>query len=806
MPGGPVTTRIAPAWRGLLAVVWVVLAGWASLAPALTHGSKLGSYDVAALYGFGRGTAATPFNAVASDQAQQTIPWTDLDWTEVHDGHLPLWNPYAAMGTPLLANFQSAGFSLPVLVSYVAPRRLAYDVVVLMKLAIAGTGLLLLARTLRLGWVAAAFAGTVGELSGAFSGWLAWPMAGVLCWTGWVLAAALLLAEGRRTRAAVPLLAVASAFAVYGGHPESVVLLAVTVAVPVIVVLSLSGRPSLVRRLLALAGAGAGGLALSAPLLLAGAQALHGSVHQVRTGYTPFPLQVAGGLVFSGYWGYPTRSSTYFGVANYYETAAYVGLTALVLVVLGLARRGRRPGVAGLGLAALVLLLIAFSPTVAQVVDHVPGADLVVWNRALIPLDLLLGVLAGVGLDVLLSARGAAGRDRTAARSFAVAAVAGAAVLAAYAWHDAAHPPPTAVTAHIRAVSFRWPAAEAATLLLAAAACLLAARAGPRARPRPALAVTARVAVLSVVAVEVVFLVVGTPRLWGTSHRGLVVTPAIARLEAVVGEQRVGFDCPDATHFADEGILPEANAAYGLAEAEMYDAVLPLSYLRTYARLTGTPVAAPNSGNFCVPVTDAAVGREYGIAYVLKARGAAAPAGAVAVGRVDDEFLWRVPGASVVSLQPAGAPLDDPAATPVRFGERDPARLTLHVRAGAPSRLELHIGAYPGWSARIDGRRLALRPLYGQQMQALVPAGAHTVVVTYRPGPFVAGTWLAIAGLAGLAAFALAGLVSARRRSTDRSPAGAMRAEPADAAEVTAARPLSSLGTRAWRNRQTRQV
>ena len=67
---------------------------------------------------------------------------------------------------------------------------------VVVRLVIAGTGALFLGRAMRLGTVAATFAATVFEPSGAFTGWLGWVMGDTLCWLGWVLAAAVLLVRG----------------------------------------------------------------------------------------------------------------------------------------------------------------------------------------------------------------------------------------------------------------------------------------------------------------------------------------------------------------------------------------------------------------------------------------------------------------------------------------------------------------------------------------------------------------------------------------------------------------------------------
>ena len=820
---------------GLAAVAWVVALGLASLAPALAHGSKLGSFGVARSYGIeATGGRPAPYDPVASDQVQQTAPWTALDWTEVHEGHLPLWNPYSAMGTPLLFNFQSAGLSLPAIVSYALPRRFSYDVLVFVKLVLAGTGLLFAARVLGVRWRSAAFAASVGELSGSFSGWLGWPMDGVACWTGWILGAGLLLAEGRRRRVALPLLAFSLAGAIYGGHPEVLVITAVAVSVPVVVTLVGSTLRRGVRTLLVRFGTLAGGAALGAglglPLLLPGAQLLAGSVHVGRSGYYGLPVRTAVDLIFSGWNGYPIRTSEYFGFANYFETAAFVGLAAVVLVVLGLLRRWRRPGVVGVGLAAVVLGCIVWWGRMASWIDRVPGARLILWSRSLIPLDLMLALLAGVGLDALLAAFAprsvpvGAGRTggiagggplagerasdaarsdapsnavdrvdgstigdagdrgaRVTARWFAILALLAAVALAALGYHELVAAPGGAATA-IRDRSFAWPAAQAAALLVAAAALLVSthrvsthrSRSAAGHRRRSSLGVAGAATALLVVA-EIGFLLFGTPRLWSSSHTGFAPTPAVARLASIVGDQRIGFDCANATHLADLGILPEANAVYGIAEAEMYDAILPLRYLSVYSRLSHTAPAQPNSGNFCVPVTSAAIARDYGISYVLEASGAAALPGGVRVGTVGGEELWRVPGASVVTVQPLRAALDDTSATAVPVSEADPARLTLHVDPGTVSRLELHVGAFPGWSARIDGRRLRLRSLFGDELQATVPAGAHTVVLTYRPKRWVEGTWAAIAALVALALVAVGEAVGRRRHLREHHRGGTAR-------------------------------
>ena len=102
---------------------------------------------------------------------------------------------------------------------YLVPVRFAFDLALVVKLVLAGSGTFILCRLLGIGIFSAAFAGTVYELSGAFSGWLGWSAAGVLALMGWVLAGVVLIFRGDRR--GIPLLATAIAFSIYGGYPEA---------------------------------------------------------------------------------------------------------------------------------------------------------------------------------------------------------------------------------------------------------------------------------------------------------------------------------------------------------------------------------------------------------------------------------------------------------------------------------------------------------------------------------------------------------------------------------------------------------
>ncbi len=77
---------------------------------------------------------------------------------------------------PLAFNWQSAPFSVPSLLGYVFPLRLAYTVQLVSTLAIAGSGADVFARRSGSPYSALVTAGLLFELSGPLVGWLGWPI------------------------------------------------------------------------------------------------------------------------------------------------------------------------------------------------------------------------------------------------------------------------------------------------------------------------------------------------------------------------------------------------------------------------------------------------------------------------------------------------------------------------------------------------------------------------------------------------------------------------------------------------------
>ncbi len=232
-----------------------------------------------------------------------------------------------------------------------APLRYAYTTAVLSNRSLPEPADFFLCRKLGLSNLSGVFGGTIFELSGSFTGWLGWPQATVICLLGWVLGAtvAILGRDGLKPRArSTTLLAVALAFVLYAGHPESVVFVAECMVVVVVVYLvarfrQMRGEPArALSPLIDLALASVAAVALAAPLLLPGIPILSSSARQLATGYTGLPRTYLINLVAPGYFGFPTAGSTSYGTSNYYETASYVGSITVILALFAVLCLWRR--------------------------------------------------------------------------------------------------------------------------------------------------------------------------------------------------------------------------------------------------------------------------------------------------------------------------------------------------------------------------------------------------------------------------------------------------------------------------------
>jgi hypothetical protein len=670
------------------------------------------------------------WDVLQADATLQSYVWRDQVLSAWGQGEVPLWNPGAMGGIPLLANSQSGALYPPHIALGLArvPTDVATGLLAWFHLAWAGLGAALLAR--RLGadaWPSAAAGGFF-----ALSPWMvAWtPLASVAATASWVPWCAALAVPTDRGRglgwlpcaAACMLLAGHLQIAFYGLVGAATVGLAAArpgrragsaLATAALLALGIAGAwPQLGPALEAArtghrdrtpSAAGAAAYAASAvqPWQLAGlahpnAFGLPGQ-HGIERG--------EGSPGLPGYWpAYVKRGD------NFAESALAIGPFALAC--LAWARRGRWAAPAAL---AAVGALLALGPLSLVLYWLLPG-----WaasgspGRASVLAVLGLAVAAGVGLAAAKPGTGARAPALTAACGGLVAILAVAALGPRLgAWLPAFGP--VAPTIAARALVTALPGIVAGTVLAGGAAWLWSQGQRPLAL---ALGLGAQLATGLTV-------VVPTGRV-PTAPEGSPLTG------------RVAFVNEDWSLF---GLVPSAappNTArlLGVVEAGGYDSLLPKASVLRLAEALGQDPAPAANGNMMLvkPGFDSQKLAELGVDTVAARK---------PLEGLGEATLWR--GLHCYRLAGPGR-----ASTPVGPAAvvKDTATVTV-VRAEGPGLLTLRDANAPGWRAEVDGKPSALGPGVWRTLE--LGPGEHTVTFRYRPPhlgqlPLLAIPLLAAAG------------------------------------------------------------
>jgi hypothetical protein len=314
------------------------------------------------------------------------------------------------------------------------------------------------------------------------------------------------------------------------------------------------------------------------------------------------------------------------------------------------------------------------------------------------------------------------------------------------------------LNARLRRDSLRLPLITTGLALVVVASCALwIAKRGERPVGTRGLR-PGQFAAIAMLALETVFLVVSGAQLWSSTTSGVVPTPAVRSFVRTVGTARVGFGeftCFLGPDISGLGLLPESNILFGVHQFDIYDPILPRTYVQSWAQVSRSPAAAPVYNSFCPRVVTAAEARRYGIQFVLEPDGAAGPTGALFVRRIGDEALYRIPGSSDGVLVPVGragtsAPADA-AGRPVVVSQTAPSSFRIATSAEHSAVLRLRITDVPGWHATIDGHPLAVTSFAGAMIEAAIPPGHHVVELHYWPTLFTLGIVVALVAVLVLA-------------------------------------------------------
>ena len=685
----------------------------------------------------------------------------------LREGGLPLWDATLHAGQPLLANPNNTALYPTALLYAVVPAVTAFNVEILLHVALAGAGMYLLARALRLPPVAAfvagmayAFSGPVLSLTNLLNRHLAtaWTPFAVLFWY---------LFLARRKPFWFACTAVVVALQLLAGFPE--LSLAVGVLLALWTAVTPAARPSPGARvgLFALLIVAASGLAapqiLPASRLLPGTIRGHGIMPASVLDWSVDPRRLPE-LAVPGLFGRVDAldDRAYLGRAIEDLSFPYVvsltfGVGALALAALALRGSEALPRRASLALAGF-----AGGAVILSLGRHLPGAVALIGALPRLPLRypekfvsiaaFPVALLAGAGLERLL-AGGASGRIFARASAGLAALLGGLAALEAFVpgfrrriatglfGLDERNVPSVQVAA-----AFLLAAFAAAGIGLAAAAAF-----GGRVRIA---------GVLACVAVAVP-LIVQARGLAPIAPRALFdEPPAVASVRTAVGRGflyrvravgpvRVEGQSDDIAWYARsdmQRLVSYVAAGYGIPVAFNvdFDGLAGIYEMRVALLIESLPwdkrVAALAAAGVTAVLADEPLP-------VSGLRRVESPAGL---------YLYQVAGARPVAwLEGAG---EKGGVEEISLG---PARRSFRTFSSHTGTLIVSTPWSEGWSALIDGRPAPVLRANTYMQSVAVPAGEHVVALSYRPPGLAWGL-----GLAGLTGAALAAaLVRGRRVS-----------------------------------------
>lgn len=701
-------------------------------------------------------------NPIVTDPILQAYPWRHLTINNFKNGQLPLWNPYSFSGQPLLANIQSAPLAITNLPFLILPFNLAWAISLILPSILTTFFMYLFLRELKLSTAASIFGAFVLPFTGFFIAWLSWSsIVATVMWLPLILLAISKIAR-KLSLFWFLILTFAITQTILSGHWQagSYVLIAA-----ILFVIFRRGQINNIKNLAAVFASFLLALLVSMIQILPALEFLKLSARDLDQGYYSgrqdwfIPRQHLIQLIAPDFFGNPTTYN-YWGVFNYGEFVAFVGIVPLTLALVAAVTKS--PNVKFfLTIAALALFLGLENPlSKIPFIANLPFISSAQPSRIIFLLDFALAALAAIGLQSFLKEKA------------------------------------------------RFKLILPPLLILAALGVLLLASLTETFFPQDAQIDTARVAarnlIIPIIA-TVAFIVLVLIKRFNIPQK--IIIAAIFFMTALelfrfgskfISFSKISWIFPETqtTQFlknqekpfrimsTDRRIFhPNTPAVYGIESVDGYD---PL-YLTSYNKLVSVwqsenPQAPPSAFNRIVTPQkyDSPIASLMNVKYVLTFDEISQP-GFVKVHQEGQtkvyqnlnalpRFYFVEKVASAQSQSDELAYLLDPnsqralVATSREFNadygstngninlvNYQDGRIILETSNQQESPMVIGNINYPGWQAYIDGGRSEIKEVNFLLQSVIVPAGQHLVELKFQPKSFYNGLYLSLAGLAATA-------------------------------------------------------
>ncbi|MCL4418706.1 YfhO family protein [Patescibacteria group bacterium] len=354
-----------------------------------------------------------PFkNFLITDPVRQQYPWRSLIMSQEKTKKIPTWNPYNFAGTPLAANFQSAGFYPFNILFFALPFSVSWSILIFLQPFLAGIFLYYYLRNLKIEKTASLLGGVVFSFSGFFIAWMEWgTIIHTALWLPLILLSIDKIFSGTRTRQLLNwflILALSMSFSFLAGHLQTFFYLFIFVLFYIFGKLFLSKTK--LKKITYLTIPSVVFLVITffqwlptIKFILLSARNLD-LVGWKETGWF-IPWQNLIQFLAPDFFGNPATLN-YYGIWNYGEFIGYVGIVAVVLSFFAMFFR-RDKKTLFFGTAFFVSLILALPTFFAKIpfMLNLPFISTSQPTRLLFITDFSLSVLAALGFDYFIASK-----------------------------------------------------------------------------------------------------------------------------------------------------------------------------------------------------------------------------------------------------------------------------------------------------------------------------------------------------------------------------------------------------------------
>jgi hypothetical protein len=341
-------------------------------------------------------------NFLITDPIRQQIPWRKSVIDSFKKGKLPLWDSYSFSGAPLLANIQAGAFYPLNVLFFFLPFQIAWTMLIVSQPLLAGLFLYAFLRKKQLDPVSSLIGALCFSFSGFSIAWLTWgTMLSTWLWTPLSLMAIDALSTSTKRKVlwiCALILSITASF--FAGHIQ-VFLYSVIILLGYTVWMSIKQKNA---KALMLFGASLFCVSLLTVFqlihlneLLSQSNRLLGTAWESEGFFIPLAHLIQ--FIAPDYFGNPSTLN-YWGVWNYGEMVGYIGITGLLLALIGVSTQT----VFWVFAVAISLCLAVSSPiSTLPFAWNIPILSSLQPTRLLVVVDFGLSILAAYGFSFIVN-------------------------------------------------------------------------------------------------------------------------------------------------------------------------------------------------------------------------------------------------------------------------------------------------------------------------------------------------------------------------------------------------------------------